>query len=351
MSQEQIIKSIAGDVTISRMPGGISNENYRVTPINGDPERFLTLFPESEDFWKIKKDLKVSSILSGVNVPIPKIFDHGYKIEDERVVGYLLKEFIDGKDFDAVMMDAENLSPKDWETLLGQLGIALSTMHNVPLGGFGLLKSDSISGSEARDIPHAMSWIDFIDTMMLDKERLIEKIDGSRQYGSITGADIKKIFSEAKLFYLTNKHDLDNVPVPFLTHNDMRMGNVMATQVGGVWSLGALIDHEWVLAGDPDIDLVQIENWLQFAPYKDNFIKYKNTFIDAYKSNRAIPRNFDRKRRLYNMIRSISYLAVVFGLNDPIEFSSNPQNLANVGKHFSLLESAINNNKPINEIF
>jgi hypothetical protein len=66
--------------------------------------------------------------------------------------------------------------------------------------------------------------------------------------------------------------------------------------------------------GDPDIDLIQIENWLQFAPYKEKFIRYKKSFIESYIQNRAISKDFERKRRLYNMVRSISYLAVVFSL-------------------------------------
>jgi fructosamine-3-kinase len=257
----------------------------------------------------------------------------------------------DGKDFDAVMRDSENLSDTDWEALLSQLGESLSRMHTLQLDQFGLIKANFISGSERRDIPAFLNWREFVDTMLCDREKTIQSIDDGFKCGDVSGADIKKLFNQAKSFYLANTGSLENIKIPFLTHNDMRMGNVMAKHVGGVWQLASIIDHEWVLAGDPDIDLIQIENWLQFAPYKEKFIRYKKSFIESYIQNRAISKDFERKRRLYNMVRSISYLAVVFSLRDFAGFIAYPQNVLNVQKHFGLLEDTIDLSKNIEEIF
>lgn len=352
MNIESISRKIAGNVIPQEESGGIVNKNFHLVPMElGGKETFLTLYPDRKDWWKVKKNVRVTSLFSKVGIPTSQTLSYGLIVDNGEKVAYLLKEFIDGKTFDSLMSQPDTLGEDDWRRLSGQLGYALSAMHAIKLENFGMIKGRNIAISSLGKSVNGKNWLEFVDQLMMEREDRLVKIFPEMKIGDVSGVDIYGLFNKAKQFYLRNRNSLSSVNMPYLTHNDMYFSNVMAKkdQNSNRWNLRAIVDMEWALGGDPDLDLVQLENWLQFSPYRDRFLHYKQSFLEAYQANRQIPNNFPNKRMVYHILRSLSYLTSVFD-EDYKQFAHSPKHVKNVRDHFDLTERVMSNGK-INEIF
>lgn len=352
MDINDILDQIGPFLSASPVLEGISNDNYEVVNTQGE-KRFLTLYIDQKNQWKLEKELLLVGLLHRMQVPHASIIASGFAKTPFESIPFLVKEYIDGKNYDELMQTKGALSEENWKTLLIELIQALKKTHSVAFDGFGLFRNGYVSGSEVTTLPAQKSWIDFIDQTMQEKEYQVSTIADGLCYGTVCSADIRKLFVHAKQFYFAHRDSLHSVVHPFLTHNDTRFANIMARYVDqrNRWELAALIDFEWALAGDPELDLIQIENWLQFAPYKSRVVQLSSSLLSVYEEDMQLSSEFKQKRYIYHMMRSLAYLTAVFHLPSSKKFAANPENISNVEKHFVLLLSAIGLEKQLEEIF
>ena len=268
----------------------------------------VTIFENPDDWWKIEK--------TGQSIHV-----HRYKVLYAKVldscfldtgpndkIAVLIREYIDGQDLDSLFSTTQ-LSHEEWDHLLGSLGTVLGQIHRVKFPTFGLIKDWKIVGSMNRSAPAAVKWIDFYDDMMAGAETFLGSL-ADKKIGTLTNKDLNVIFKSSKSVYQVLNKYFEGVTEPRLTHNDARFANfIVSQQVTSIpRELAGVIDFEWSLAGDPDIDLVQIENWLNLV-YTPLFLEHKNSF--AYLDQRKPSHHYSYKRQIYHMYRSIEYLNAI----------------------------------------
>lgn len=302
-------------------------------------------------FWKIGKDVKITSLFEDIQIPNSKIVKFGIKQDGQLPIGYLLKQFIEGVDLDNYLRQNSNHNLANLGDCFYQLGSCLAKIHGVELGSFGLIRSTFISGNEFLKERSTKNWQNFLITMLISRKSQLYSLEEGKTFGSVSVPHLKEIYQKTLLFFNENIDLVKDVSVPLLTHNDMHFRNIMVNEIDAQPNLAAIIDTEWALAGDPEIDLVQIESWLNFVSYKNLVVNLIPSLIDGYEQHRKISENFSDKRRLYHAIRSISYLITVFGIENPELFAANKQNILNIEKHFELLETAIDPQKQLEGIF
>ena len=278
--------------------GGISNQNYRI--ISTDPnksDQLVTLFPNMKIWWKADKEELITNLYKKKNIPSTTILNTGYINHKNHTYRYILREFVKEKDFDIFLRDEKYLSPKDLISLLTQLGNILGTLHSISMSSYGLLIENSISGSDIKKVFPASNWQRYVDRLMMNRKNLSKRLDMKRAYGSITGADIQKIFKSSYTLYKDYRSVLTKVTQPFLIHYDMSLKNIIVNYNIQLdqWEISAIIDNEWVSAGDPDIDLIQIENSVHFSSHKEAFKKYWSFFIEAYAKKKTFSKDIGKK--------------------------------------------------------
>ncbi len=333
----ELALNISPDTVVTPLSGGITNINFRLHREPFSPDEVLTILPDRDTWWRIKKDYLIEDILSTIDVPHSRKIANGIALVEGRYVAFLKKSFIDGPTFDEFFEGNPNNLVA--ERLMFQLGEALGRMHGVRFDKFGFIRPKYIAGSEyRRNVSGFNSWEEFMDMLMTEREETLNTIPRDRDIGGITGQDLINVFPKIGEFYSRNRTPLSSVKSPFLTHNDMRFGNII---VSGDENLGGIIDLEACLAGDPEMDIVQIDNWLEFTKYKDRVLSYRDSFKKGYMKYREISGDYEAKRKIYFMIRSLSYLLAVMSLPENSELFSQPTTEGYFKKHFELLMETI----------
>lgn len=346
-----IMSTLFKDVAAQRVERGMNNLNYRLfSRIDKNPIGFLTLYPDREKWWKVKKNRRIADLLVKACIPTASTLDYGiFSVENQRYA-FLLRSLLDGNDIDALVQQAVFASPY-WQSILREFAQALGKMHTITLPAFGRIKGKSICGSSYHMAPASMSWVDYMDTFVKDIGYFLEATHHDITYCDISTSDLRRLFPEIAAFYLRHRDVLLEVRTPQLIHNDMHLDNVMIAQRNGKWKLQGIVDLESCLAGDPDFDLIQFENWLQLAPYLTEIVRYKEHFLSAYIEERKPSNSFERKRRLYHVIHSLRFLNTAFCRADPEIFNGNPRIAWKVEHNFRLLLAVLNNSRDFIEIF
>ena len=276
------------------------------------------------------------------------IINTGYINYNNTTYRYILKEFVKGKDFYTFLLEEKNPTTKDWISLLTQLGNILGTLHSFSMGSsYGLLREGSTSGSDAKNIPAAPTWQKYIDKLMTNRKYFSKKLDKKRSYRNITGVDIQNIFKYSYKLYKDHRNVLTKVTQPFLIHYDMLFKNIIVSyniQLAR-WEIVAIIDNEWASAGDPDIDLIQIENAAYFSSHKEVFRTYWNFFTRAYVRKKTVSKDIENKRLIYHMMRSLFYLIEVYGMDQSEIITRDTKNIQNIEANYLFLERLINSGK------
>lgn len=345
-----IFKKIPGIIEYKKVQlisGGISNKNYRIISANSrDLDQLVTLFPKPETWWKIQKEEFIVNLYSKKNIPSAKILGTGYLGSEGHTYGYILREFIQGEDLDVFLRDKVP-DPEELRRLLTQLGDILGTLHSIRVNNFGLLKEDLASSFDIGKQPPTPNWQEYIDGLMLRRDYLSKKIYKNRVYGNVSGADVQDIFKSSYALYKEHRVSLEKVNQPFLIHYDMLFKNIIVshkTQLAR-WQIVAIIDNEWVSAGDPDVDLIQIENAAYFSPNKDMLSQYWDSFTEAYSRRKPVPKHINSKRIIYHMMRLLFYLIEVYGTSQPEMVIGNVKNVENIEANYVFLNQLIASNK------
>lgn len=333
---------------VNLVSGGISNQNYRIIPTNSaNKELLLTLFPDAKTWWRADKEKLITNLYQDHDIPSSAILNIGYINHKNHIYRYLLREFVKEKDFQALLQDEKKLSPIDWAGLLTQLGNILGNLHSIPMKGYGLLRENSISSSDTGNAPADSSWPEFVDNLMADKKHLAKKLDRRRVYGNITGADIQNIFDISLLFYAKHREVLTKATQPFLIHFDILLENIIVNydiQLSR-WKISAIIDNEWASAGDPDIDLIQLENSAYFSSHKKTFKEYWHFFSEAYAKKKTISKDIGKKALIYHMMRSLFYLMEMYRQDQTGIITIDAKNTQKIESNYIFLRRLINSGK------
>lgn len=346
MNIEHLAQGIVGNSRISKQEGGMINNNYHIESIPDKKSYFLTIYTSKEDWWKAKKNARVGNLLLNAGVPTPKVVKYGLLDNEGVSVTYLLREYICGETYDSLMLSENKLEETDWIKLLSDFGDNLARIHKIGFDSFGMIKGGNITSSPSNRISHSPDWISFFDQLINEKRGRLANIYPEMKIGSVSGVNIHTLFDSIMDYYSIHRNSLLSVTKPYLTHNDLINTNLIASKInedGNDWMLGGILDTEWSLAGDPDYDLIQIENWVQFAPYRKKFNNYFPYFIDSYQQNRNLSPDLEDKRGIYHIARSISYLTSVFDYDYEV-FASSKLHVHQVQEHYAFLHNVVRNN-------
>ena len=191
-----------------------------------------------------------------------------------------------------VLEEAPGSSFRDFEhdeatirRLLRELGTFVARLHAIPVEGFGWIDAAPpvLEGPEAPSAGIFATWHDYV---ML---KLEEHVRTCTAIGAVSSAEARRV---AEMF---GAHDalLDGIE-PALLHGDL--GNHNAFTDGR--HVTALIDWEDCLAGDPAFD---VAFWGTFHP-DDR----RAAFLEGYRSERALPGDFERRYWLYYLRIALS---------------------------------------------
>lgn len=329
---------------ITRLTGGISNENYKVNFSEAGHDTrdvVLTVYRGPEEQWKLRKEVGVRSVINGRSIPIPELLVVS-ESEDAGKPPYIVREYTEGSDLDDVLDSSSSVSHEDRRGLAMGMGAILGEMHTIEMPYFGYMHPRE--GSLDVDITEeklGRTWREYFGGLLSEQVSRLEEANEGAAIGRSTIGTLKSRSEDIKEYFERNKSNLDSVTTPFLCHNDTRFGNFIVNQDGGAPSISSVIDFEWALAGDPDLDLVYIENWLSFAPYRKDVKDLIPEFLVGYEPHRRISSNYEAKRPLYHLYRSLSYLNAVYSQDLDSLRKSTPQVESYVALHMKLVENIL----------
>lgn len=311
-------------VECEAISGGITNSSFKLTRTDGSTS-FVTISDYRHGIRKYIDEIDLGRLLKNAGVNTPRIISIGsFYIERELLCGINLDEFF---------LNSEDLH--DQKRVISGFGETISKLHTIKFRHFGKIDYKKKDGQSKTWISYLEGQLDQINLRVarLGKFNLIGKF-GILDLRSATESTMS-VFRDAKPF-------LEQVMSPRLIHADARFANFMAKSDAGTWMFDSIVDLDCCIAGDPELDIVQIENWLQFAPYADKIIRFKDfisvgdKFIFTTDSSKRL------KWRFYHCLRSLEYLLDVAEMrsNDP-EAGIDGKLISYVSKHLDLIRKQL----------
>jgi hypothetical protein len=272
-------------------------------------------------------------------VLIPQLLDVGFDIVDDQKFAFLFREYIAGKDLDAVLkleLNGNNRG-RDIKDLATDLGYRLALLHRHKTSAYGFL--GKTEGEPFSD------WGNYILNELETESRLIGELPAEREIGSVKTAGLWELFPGLHKSIGPLQSSLSTVNSPSLSHGDARFANFIAgINEYELWKIRGMIDLDEAVGGDPGIDIAFMENWLHFSSYKEDFYKNSREFKAGYNKVHTISPQYPERRLIYHALRSTAYLRTVFSF-DPQEFlHANPRNQEYVEKHAAILKSLAEGN-------
>lgn len=339
---------------IDLLSGGISNQNYHIISRDpSKPDQLLTLFPDRKTWWKISKEKWILDIYKNNNIPSAQIISIGFAHGKLQTYRYILRNFIRSQDLHAFFLNNPFPNSASCISLLADLGNILGLMHSISMQGFGLLRNKSVSGSDSRLVPAASAWPTYIDNLMSARGKLASRIDKKKRFGSVTGLDIQNIFNASYAMFNNTKINLNTVTQPSFIHNDILFKNIIVDldPSSSTWHVTAIIDNEWASSGDPDLDLIQLENCIYMSPAKETLLSHKHYFVEAYTKKRGFLKNVNKKRDIYHMMRSLFYLIAVYESRQSASFTIDSGAIKNIEANYIFLSALLKGKLPKISLF
>jgi hypothetical protein len=254
-----------------RLTRGIGNENYKVD--YGETEKsplgsFVITIYQDEQKWKLKKEIEVRKLIGLIpEIPLPELLVTS-SISSDGIPSYLIREYSNGWDLDEALEGKGEVSEEGRAVLANEMGKILGNLHNIKLKEFGYIGILSDGDVNIDQKAKFLTWKDFFQDLFLQQLNLLEELPENIAIGRVSSADIKALSPQIKTFFEKNKHILSAVTEARFCHNDTRFGNFVVDKDHKGWKINSVLDFEWALGGDPDLDLTYMENWLHFAPYR-----------------------------------------------------------------------------------
>lgn len=321
---------------VSRLDGGISSENYKVQ-LSG-PEKtanqdvVVTLYSDPDEWWKLDKEYYLRELMGrDPDLILPAIIDSGDdKVEASKPLRFLVREFIQGQDLDRCITDhGQPYKDIDWEALNSELGAVFGTLHQHEVPFNGLIRSEQVG--------HLVSpnWSHYITHQLESEIDMILSLSHNHQIGNINTNQVKNTtYTLSKRLGTIGNTDSGNIP---LVHGDARLGNVIGKRNENKIHVNALVDLEWALGGDPELDLAFLENWLYFTDYKEEFHTHNEAFVKGYSKKRDISINYSEKRTIYHALRSMNFLRIMFREFEAETINSSSVLVEYVLRHFQIV--------------
>ncbi len=336
----QVLSSRAGALReVQRLAGGAGNVNFKVSlagPEAGPVEQLvLTVLFDPHSWWKVDQArLLRAAVGDDPEVLLPRLVEAGQAQWGQQRVAFVLREFVAGDDLDTVLAGgaSRGFYDEDWYVVARELGFRLGALHAHRLVGFGLLAGATDQAASSA------TWQEFVVQEIARQGALLRAYPPARQIGRCRVGQLVALLPALQRLVAEQSGVLATVQAPYLAHGDARLANVIVRcDRDGLWRIKGLIDWEWALAGDPEVDLVCLESWLYSAPYQARFYQVQHNFVAGYALKRAISAQYGTKRALYHVLRSLSYLGWVFGLNPQALLRADARNAGYVERHCRLL--------------
>jgi hypothetical protein len=326
-----------GDVgKISRLNGGISSENYKVRLVNTKEtvkqDMVVTLYKNPEEWWKLDKEYYLRDLVGNdPDLVLPAIIDSGDdNLEDGKPIRFLVREFAQGQDLDQCIIGHDQpYGDIDWVTLNSELGATFGALHKHEVPFNGLIRS--------AEVGHLISssWSVYVTHQLESEIDMIQSLQHNHTIGIIGTNQVQaSTYALSKRLGTTIDSNSDHIP---LVHGDARMGNVIGTRKDDKININTLVDFEWALGGDPDIDLAFLENWLYFTNYKEEFFSHSDAFVKGYSDKRKISNDYSEKRTTYHALRSMNFLRIMFRDFEAKSINASPVLVNYVLRHFQII--------------
>jgi len=338
-------KHISQDVinlSVTRLPGGISSENYKVGGLNNDGmqviPQVMTVIRDKNNWWKIEKEENIRKLLGDdPEVLLPKLIQTGIDKIGTTELAFMFSEFISGKDLDNFL--ESNLTKAEGTNKLS--GIARDLGYRI--GALHKHKSE-VTGLIGCQLENYNSWNEYVMSVFEREVKLIGQVDETLRIGSVKMFDLQSKLPLLQKLVGGLESELDTSD-PKTTHGDARFGNFMADHSEDEsWRIKSMIDLEAMLGGDPEIDVAFMENWLHFSSYKKEFFAEKESFLNGYKTTQKVSANYHKKRLVYHTIRSLAYLRTVFGFDIDSFLKVDSRHKRYVEQHMEIVQSLAQGN-------
>jgi len=244
-------------IEIQQVPESYSSEVYLL--ILNQNQKFILKIPYNQS--KYKREIKILKLLEG-KLPVPKIINHYFDMEDKR--GVILLSYIDGVPINKEIDDK----------LAFEMGNLLAKVHSIKMPYFNLNDKEE-------------DW----DTSI--KTKFDNWILECR--GNIEDDFLDKC--KSKFNQMSKK--LPKADGPCLVHFDYRPGNILIKDN----KIVGLIDFESSRGGAADIDFTKMKLYVF-----DRFKNSKKSFVKGYESIRKMP-NIDIALPFYLFFNGVGGLA------------------------------------------
>lgn len=338
MKPESVLGKVIDYATAERLIGS-SNYNFVVHAKGSDELALVTLY-NSENFWKIGKNRAINGLLQASSIPSPRIKDSGEIDHEKGKVGFVVREYIKGQDLHQELTTFSNNKSK-FTSLVNHFGRAVGILHSIRLPSFGNIVGTGEQPRLPTIYPIHSCWGAYLDSQVTSLSGQLGSLEPNKRIGLVTSDDVIQVGGEYSGFYIARRDQLHQTTDPRLIHNDLLLKNVLVARKNNQPSVFVFVDFEWAISGDPAIDLAQIENWVEFTPYKSAFYEAASNFLKGYIAENDVPINYRLKKDFYYYQRSLAYLLAAFRGSFIEEYRADPQMVGYVETHFDLLTKVL----------
>lgn len=332
MTNEALLGIIIDFENAEKIVSG-SNHNYKVTPKGETTPVFVTLFDE-QNLGRITKSVAINTLLTNSGIPTPLISEYGTLEDGSRKVGYLVRDFVEGRELHQEFNIAINDKPK-FGALVAKFGQALSDLHLIKFDSYGNIACASNDGGVQIVSSHP-TWTNYVDVQVSEIANQVDDLADTTKIGDVHSADLIKLGKDFGKLHSASRAQLGNGVLPRFIHNDLLLSNVLIAGDTPIF-----IDYEWSISGDTAADLAQLENWVEFTKYGPSFSAHSESFIKNYSTNGEFPKDYAIKRQFYYFQRSLVYLLAAFSESFTPEYQQDPRLVSNVTTHFNLMDRIV----------
>jgi len=278
--------------SIQSLGRGCINIAYSVS-LRPKKELILRLFPF--DPWKAEKERYIHKLVGKrTNIPVSKV----YKIDSSRKVfeySYILQSKLKGKKLVG-----------DNKRLVEKAGEYLAKIHSIKFNKFGWIIKNKIE-------PGFDKWVDFLEYDLEHKSKKSQK--------GVPGEIVKGV----RKYFNNHKNLLRIRDKPCLLHKDYHYSHILTKDK----KITGVIDWEWAIAGHNELDIAKSCLWMF-----ERDRKLMDVFLNGYKKHGSISREFEKRKKIYDVLVVFSSLAFSCELKSKKWYGYNLKKLKRLTKNF-----------------
>jgi len=212
-------------------------------------------------------------------IPVPAVVEI-HQANEPTDMDFMLMTVCEGQTLSVALQN----KTADEAAMLKECGKVMAQLHEISVDGYGPFDNESAKLGELVGLHR--SYHDFVHSGL---DENLSRLTHFNILSHEEKKDISSIFSEMN-FEPQNK--------PCLVHNDFADWNLLTDDV----RITAVLDWDECHAGDPIADLAC---WSTFFPTQ----RYAS-FLEGYKSQKALPHDYDERFHFYRLRYSVSKMAL-----------------------------------------